>query len=269
MKIYRRLVLSLEGEVLEEDSYEYSGPVAECKGGSSTTTTQPNEFQIPYLKDIYNISQGMSQYPVSYYPGTTTAGFAPAQQYAQQATANRAITGSPLLGTSQAETMKTMQGDYLNPASNPWLAKTYETAARNATQTFGESTMPEIRRMAMGAGAYGGSRQGVAEGVAMGRFGDTLGNIATGIYGPAYQQERGLQTQATQFAPQLAQQDYYDIGRLAAVGEEQQAMQQAQVDEAIKRWEFSQLEPWQRLGMYSNLITGDVGGTTSSMRSGK
>jgi len=33
MKIYTKVVLNLCGEVIEEDSYEYVGPVAECKGG--------------------------------------------------------------------------------------------------------------------------------------------------------------------------------------------------------------------------------------------
>lgn len=332
MKIYRKLVFDWDCNVIEEDSYEYDGPIAECKGGSSTTTTATPDWQQPYLQDIYNVTQGLSRQNIQTYPGQTVAGFSQPQQMAQTATMGRAMQGSPLLGAAQKQNLATTQGaglntptiqgqyfntptiqgaylntptakgDYLNPNTNPWLAETYGTAARKATQTFGEQTMPEIRRMAMGQGAFGGTRMGVAEGEAMGRFGDTLGDIATGIYGPAYQterqlqegaigrerglmeqaygQERGLQTQgyeaerarqqtATQFAPTLAEADYSDIGKLAAVGEEQQGMNQALIDEAIKRWEFSQLEPWQRLGMYSNLITGNVGSDVTSMRSGK
>lgn len=37
MKIYRKIVLNLQGEVIEEDSYEYTGPVAECKGGGGSS----------------------------------------------------------------------------------------------------------------------------------------------------------------------------------------------------------------------------------------
>lgn len=33
MKIYRKLVLDFDGNVLEEDSFEYHGPVAQCGGG--------------------------------------------------------------------------------------------------------------------------------------------------------------------------------------------------------------------------------------------
>lgn len=44
MKIITRIVMNITtGKVLEEESYDYSGPIAECKGGgsSSTTTVDP------------------------------------------------------------------------------------------------------------------------------------------------------------------------------------------------------------------------------------
>lgn len=44
MKIYRKLVLNLRGEVVEEDSYNYAGPVVECGsggGGSSGKSDWP------------------------------------------------------------------------------------------------------------------------------------------------------------------------------------------------------------------------------------
>src|SRR5512145_107246 len=40
MKVYTRLVIDGGGKVLEENSYEYTGPIAWCKGGSSQTATQ-------------------------------------------------------------------------------------------------------------------------------------------------------------------------------------------------------------------------------------
>jgi len=269
MKIYRKLVLNSAGSIIEEDSYEYAGPIAECKGGSSTTTTAVPSWQQPYLENIYTRGLGLSGEPIQKYPGTTVAGFTPEQQAAQGWTTQRALLGSPLQKAGQQEALNTIQGNYLDPNSNPWLSQTYETAARDVTRKFAETTMPQIKNAAMGSGAYGGARQGVAEGIAGRGLGTELGDLASKIYGPAYQQERGLQTQMATQAPTMAAADYADISKLAAVGEEQQAMEQAKIDAAIKSWEFSQLEPWQRLGMYSNLVTGDYGGTTSSMSSGK
>lgn len=40
MKIYQKVVLDIEtGRIEEEDSFEYQGPMAECKGGGQTSTT--------------------------------------------------------------------------------------------------------------------------------------------------------------------------------------------------------------------------------------
>jgi len=40
MKIYKKVVMDFDGKVLEEDSYEYLGDVALCKGGSSVSYTE-------------------------------------------------------------------------------------------------------------------------------------------------------------------------------------------------------------------------------------
>ena len=38
MKIYERIVIDIEtGKILDEESYEYNGPIAECKGGGGGT----------------------------------------------------------------------------------------------------------------------------------------------------------------------------------------------------------------------------------------
>ena len=269
MKIYRKIVINIKGEIIEENSYKWKGEVARCKGGTSTTTTSTPSWQEPYLTDVAARAKALSGENIQAYPGETVAGFTPAQQLAQNLTIQKATGGNPLLGAAQTEATKTISGDYLNPNSNPWLNQSYQEAAKNIGQKFNEITNPAIKSQAMGAGMFGGDRQGVAEGIAQRGLAQSLGETATGIYGPAYQQERGLQQQAVQNAPALNQAGYYDIGQLAATGEEQQNYQQSLINEAIKRYETGQLSPWNTLGMYSNLVSGDYGGTSQSMSSGK
>lgn len=75
MKIYNKIVMNIAtGEIIEEDSYEYDGPIAECKGGStSTTSVDPvynarmaaiAETNQGYADEMYN----MFKYGVPYDP---------------------------------------------------------------------------------------------------------------------------------------------------------------------------------------------------------
>ena len=41
MKIYNKIVMTFDGEVLFEDSYEYNGPIEECKGGTFFSSSSP------------------------------------------------------------------------------------------------------------------------------------------------------------------------------------------------------------------------------------
>lgn len=56
MKIYRKLVLDLlTGQTLYEDSYEYNGPVAECKNEASHTLTSQNSTAFGNLSNASNM----------------------------------------------------------------------------------------------------------------------------------------------------------------------------------------------------------------------
>lgn len=57
MKIYTKLVTDWDGNILEEESYEYDGPIAEMKGGSTgtqTTSMEPPAYLVPYLQNAAN-----------------------------------------------------------------------------------------------------------------------------------------------------------------------------------------------------------------------
>ncbi|KKL15563.1 hypothetical protein LCGC14_2504340, partial [marine sediment metagenome] len=80
----------------------------------------------------------------------------------------------------------------------------------------------------------------------------------------AFGQERGAQQASSMFAPQLAQQDYADIGRLADVGGVRQGQGQAQLSDLVNRWNFAQNQPQNQLNAFMGNVGGGYGGTTSS-----
>jgi hypothetical protein len=89
MKIITRGVIDMAtGEVLEEEFFEYEGPVALMKGGGGTTQTvqkaDPWSGQQPYLTDIFANAQNLyHNYTPQYYQGQTVASRDPAMIQAQ------------------------------------------------------------------------------------------------------------------------------------------------------------------------------------------
>jgi len=221
---------------------------------TSTTTTKPAEWQMPYLS--YGASEAQKLYgrPLLYYPGSTIAGFTPTQLQAQGLLKARSLGGSPVTVAAQSELARTLSGGYLSPESNPYLA--------GYVQKGLESVLPSLDTSAVAAGRYGSGAWGQMRGRA-------AADVASNIYGQAYESERNRQAGALQLAPGIAEMDVSDLLRLGAVGSEEQAMEQAKIDEAMNRWEFGQMEPWQRLTNLINLVSGDYGGVSTAVARGK
>jgi len=88
-------------------------------------------------------------------------------------------------GTINAMNQLTAAGD---PTNNPYLAAATQAAIRPVTQQFQETVMPGIKQGAQDAGQMGGSRQGIAEGIAARGYQDTVGNITANMGNNAYNQ---------------------------------------------------------------------------------
>lgn len=84
MKIYRKIVLDLQGKTTEEDSYEYVGPIAECGsggGGSSGKSDWPDymkEHHHAFLGEIDSIIPATNPYTgvVAYDPASVLSALA-------------------------------------------------------------------------------------------------------------------------------------------------------------------------------------------------
>lgn len=219
-------------------------------GGGSSTTTQSSEpwlKQKPKLEDIYNRAKGQSQSKIKYYPDETVAPFSPETEQALSMQTSRAQEGSPLVGMSQGEVGKVLGGDYLE-AGNPYFSQ--------MSDRIRGQVQPQIDARFATAGAAGSPLANRALGLGLG---DAIGGLAYQNYGD----ERQRMIQGAALAPELANQDYYDIAKLAEVGAQRENLSQDQINAAMQKWQFEQMEPWQRLALYSNLVTGNVGGTTT------
>jgi len=151
--------------------------------------------------------------------------------------ANRAQAGSPLNNLSKGYIGDVLGGKFLGQDA-PGFSSVLDRArnAVNATYALG--------------GRYGSGAHDTA--VAQG-----LG----GVLNDAYQAERNRMDSAAQFAPQLAQQDYFDAQQLAQVGGQREAHMQDLINAEIQRYNAIQQSPINELALYQNFIGGNLGGT--------
>lgn len=215
-------------------------------GGGTQTTVQKNEpwkDAQPYIRGgLSDLSKWYaSDYGRNPFPGSTVVPFHPLTEQALGMTASRAMAGSPLIQAAQQQNLATQRGDFLNPESNPYLSRTFDLAAGKVRGAL------DSQFMRGGASNYGGSMH-------QGAMAEQMGDLATKLYGGQYGEERNRQVGATMFAPQLAQQDYYDSGRLAAVGDAYQQQAGNVLQDSMKRWEFYNQAPYQRLQNFFNVV---------------
>jgi len=216
-------------------------------GGPKTqTVTQSNtpwSAQVPLwktsyerLNDLYK-SGGLRINP---YPGQTVAATSPETGQAWSMIANRAQAGSPLNTLTKGYVGDVLSGKYLGQDA-PGFSSVLDRA-RNAVNA----------NYALG-GRYGSAAHDTAIAQGIG-----------GVLNDAYQAERSRMDAAAQFAPQLAQQDYFDAQQLAQVGGQREAHLQDLINAEIQRYNALQQAPANELALYQNFIGGNIGGTQTT-----
>lgn len=70
---------------------------------------------------------------------------------------------------------------------NPYLQQQSDAMVNQLTRNLNENVMPGIRSEALASGQYGGSRQGIAEGLAASRLNQDLAPALTNLFGGAFE----------------------------------------------------------------------------------
>tara|TARA_R100000995_G_scaffold24603_1_gene10610 strand:- start:45 stop:860 length:816 start_codon:yes stop_codon:yes gene_type:complete len=218
---------------------------------TTTTSAEPSEFVKPYVTEAFDQAQNLFQSSApNYYPNQTYADFAPETTAALNLATQRSMN-NPLLASSQNEINSILQGDYLSPTSNPYSQALYNQMAGDVTSGV-QSQFSKAGRLGSAA-----NQEVLAS---------ELGNLANQVYGGQYDKERANMMNATQIAPQLAQQDYNDIQALAGVGQIYEDMDMAQTQDAMARFDFEQQKPYYKLREYLGSIGANVPTTTATTR---
>ena len=321
MTYYSRRQLEALGEPLgdsvtrkEGGRIIYGGGGSGGGGGQPTQTTSYStnvpEYARPYVENMLESTQkqiytddmaGFRPYrPYSTDVNQYFAGFSPMQQQAQRATANLQTPGqygtatglagaSGIGGLGLAGQMAGAGQQYAQQAQDPMAMQGYMSPYMQNVVDYQKSqalrdyqmAAPMRARAAVGAGAFGGSRQAIESAEAQRNLMSQLQGIeAQGRQG-AFQQAQqaqqfganlGLQGQqgalgglgaATQAAGALgqlggqqlgAQKDI--IGLQSQMGREQQALEQNKINQAIQDYAIAQQYPFMQLGMMNAMLRG-------------
>ena len=163
---------------------------------------------------------------------------------------------------------------------NPYLEKQAENITRGFNRNLQEQVLPGLRSKFIGSGGLGGSRQGIAEGLAAGRSGEGLSSAITNMYAQDYENSQnrgmqgsiagmnaGLQARSMDLNNELArlnsERNFYSTNRgqdISQMGLAAGLLQQANqgfLGQGQGIYGLGQLEnqaPWQQLQNYAGLI---------------
>lgn len=214
-------------------------------GGGTTQVVQSNQqpwsAQQPYL--TFGFQEARNLYdrgPYQFYPNSTVVPFSGQTESALTGIENRANAGSPLIGQSQSELSKTLNGDYLS-AGNPAFGAMMGRIRSELT--------PQIDAKFAGSGRYGSGAHSAALTSALS---DTAGQLAF----QNYDAERNRMGQAMGLAPGLAQADYMDLAQLANVGAAREGKAGEELSDQIQRFNFEQSAPDENLRRLMTLVAG-------------
>jgi hypothetical protein len=214
---------------------------------SSSSSSTVWDQQTPFLQDLY--SQAQSAY------GDNSGG---ASQYAtnfsnqNQQTGNTALDN--LMDTSYINSiqdgsnlgMQTMQ-TMMNPNGNPYLDNQINYAQQNIGRNLKENILPGVASEAGITGNYGGSRQGIAEGMAMQEALRQGTQLDSTMRGNAYSEDMNRAgNAANSYVGQQLNADDQMINKMGAAGN--------QMNDNYNLGMNKFNVPWQQLNNYSDII---------------
>lgn len=217
-------------------------------GGSSGTSTTvqsiPDELK-PLATAYTGKAIDLGNQPYQGYGGQRYADLNPTQNYGIGMVQNRALSGSPTVSNAESNLNQIISGG----ATNPYLDAMYGRAA----QQVSGSVNSQFNK----PGAFGNTAHQQV-------LADSLGNMATQMYGGAYAQDQANRMQAIGMAPQFGNQAYQDAAQLLNVGQIQQDQAQNPLDFAYQQYQEQQNLPYKQLAAMSGVFGSNLGSSSTT-----
>lgn len=241
-------------------------------GGGTQKTVQksePWEGQKPFLSDVY--SQAQSLYRQSgprYYPYSTVAPYDDYRKLADELTVNAATPAALGMMNQGRYGLTTMLGA-TDVLSNPFFHSALNASLSPVVNTYQREILPGITSTAEEIGAYSNTRLPLVRAQAAQDALQSMLNTAAQFGSTAYGQGLQATGQAAGLIPQYMQAAFMPYDIIGKIGATRQAQTQAEINDAVKRFEYYEHLPYAKLAEYANTI-GDTspGGTTFTKTKG-
>ena len=219
-------------------------------GGGSSTTTQSIPTELKPLASKY-AADAMSLSNQAYTPyGGQRFAMPSTQQYsAIDSVTDRAMNGSATIDNAEGQLNNIIGGSQTNPYLDQMVNKAQD------------SVRSQFNTGAVTSGSFGNS--GLQE-----QFQQGLGDVATNMYGNAYNTDKAAQMQGIGMAQQFGNQAYTDADQLAKSGQVLQDLYQQALDYNYEQFQEKQNDPYKKLAAMSGVFGSGLGGTSTSKSSG-
>lgn len=248
----------------KRELYAFGEPLGECVtrkdagrivcggggGGGQSTTIQsiPDELK-PLAAQYTQSAINLNNTPYQAYQGQRYADLNGVQMAALNQTADRAMQGSATIDNAEGQLNQIIAGGNTNPYLDQMVGKAQE----NVRSGFNTA--------AVNSGSFGNS--GLQE-----QYGKQMADIATSMYGQAYDQDRARQMQGIGMAQQFGNQAYTDADRLMSAGQTLQDQQQQNLDFRYQQATEAQNDPYKKLAAMSGVFGTNLGQSASTTQSG-
>lgn len=262
---------------------------------TTVSTNDPPAWSVPHYQDSLQRASDLSKQPYMGYGAPTVAGFSQDQEDAFTMARGQAAQNGQMQANAGGYINGVLGGQYDNPyrdqqnqyaGENPYLGNMIDSASRDITKRYTDSTLPTSLAQFNAGGAYGGSamqqalsagQQNLAQQLSDTNFQyrnadyDRQAQLAeSGLNrnSSLWNQDQQNRQSAMSFLPSLQQMGQSDSNQLLRNGSLQQALQQQAIND--DRDQFNEYRDWpaSRLGLLSNALGSIKGGTSSNSVTG-
>ena len=234
-------------------------------GGSSTSNSSiqyPDEIK-PLLSNVAQLSTDLYNKSWQGYDGQRYADLNGTQQQALQGIQDRAGGGSELWKQAQSG-LQSMMGDQ----TNPYLDQQVANAQKSVVDSYNLTAKPQMESAMVGSGSFGNSGLQQMQQQSQSQLQQNLGNVASEMYGNAYNTNQSNKLAALGMAQGFANQDYTDLGQMLNAGNAYQDQAQNNADFNYEQWQQQQDDPYKKLQAMTGVMSGTAGSSTTTKQSG-